>query len=174
MNNQRPEIEVLLAQLEAGRLDDLSVEQIAALASALDDSPALAQRVAGLRPTVDARLQVRAASPSSEDWARTWNTIDSGLASQRGSRPAPAGRIYTLGRAAAAIAACVALVVVWRTLLVSTPDNSAGWALAVSSNTEILELEVFDGRSATLDFADDGSGVVVISIDDPDDSETGA
>jgi hypothetical protein len=174
MNAQRPDIEALLVQVEAGRLDDLSVEQIAALEAALDESPALAERMAGLRPPADACLQSAARMPSAADWSRVWNAIDSSFASQRAERPARVGRIYTLGRAAAAIAACVALVVAWRTLLVSTPDNSAGWALAVSSNTEILELEVFDGRSATLDFAGDGSGVVVISIGDPDDSETGA
>jgi hypothetical protein len=178
MSSQRHDIEALFAQLEAGRLDELSVEQVAALEAAVNDSPALSQRLASVRTPADRLLQARATAPTGADWERTWSAIESSFASQRNVRPAPTGRIYTLGRAAAAAAACVALLVLWRALPLSTTTttttDSGGWALAVSDDTEILELEVYDGRSATLHFAGDGSGVVAISIGDPDDSDTGA
>src|SRR5262245_36945387 len=147
MNVQRHEIEALFARLEGGRLDELSPEQVAALEAALNESPALAKRLSALRPPADGLLQTRAAGPTNAEWARTWDGIESSIASQRHGSAVPTGWIYTLGRAAAAIAACVGLVVLWRMLPTSTPPASAaGWELAMSDDTEILELEVFDGR----------------------------
>jgi hypothetical protein len=173
MNPDHRKIETLFAQLAAGRLDELTPQQISALEAAIHESPELADRLAAIAPPGDAGLQAPAATPSRAEWARTWNAIEESFASRPSAQPAPAGRIYTLGRAAAAVAACIGLVVLWRSLPF-TPATSSGWELAASNDTEILELEVFDGRSATLHFADDDSGAVGISIGDPDDSDTGA
>ncbi|MBI5866365.1 MAG: hypothetical protein HZB38_17990 [Planctomycetes bacterium] len=163
----------LLARVEAGELDSLTPEQVARLEQHLHESPAAADRVGRAQPPTDRLLAAPIAGPSETEWAGVWSAVESNFASQRKERSATAGRVVSLGRAAAAIAACVAIFVLWRSLPTSKPAGE-GWGLAVATNVEIHEVEVFGGRSSMLHFADDGSGAVLISVSDPPEDDTGA
>ena len=165
--------EQLLDRVIAGRLGVLSAADVAALEQALHADPALAERLAGAMPQVDPVMQVAVEKPTASEWSQVWSGIE-----QRQATPLPnsnprATRVFSLWKAATAVAACVALFAIWRALPNSRGDGGEV-RLASSGNVEILEMEVFGGRSATLHFADDGSGAVIISISDPQDDDSGA
>lgn len=173
MNLSKHNLEKLLDRVIAGRLDDLSPAEVAALEQALHAEPALAERLARAMPPVDSAMQVPVAKPTVAEWSRVWGGIERGEAASSSGANLRAMRVFSLWKAATAAAACVALFAIWRALPVSRGDGGEV-RLASSGNVEILDMAVFGGRSATLHFADDGSGAVIISISDPEDDDSGA
>lgn len=83
-------------------------------------------------------------------------------ASVHGVRP----RIVRLWSSLTAVAACVALVLLWHGLI-SSPTAAARpplWTMSPAANTDILELEVYGDAVAAVDFGDGSNGAVVISV----------
>lgn len=176
MNQSHDNLEQLLARIASGDLDGLSASDIATVEHALHANPALADRFADAMPPANALLQVPVAKPSAAEWSGIWSEIERRRAMPMQDKRRREPRVFTLWRAWAAVAACVGLFALWRVLPIS--GNGAGGGddvrLASGGNVEILDMEVFGGRSATLHFADDGSGAVIISISDPENEDSGA
>lgn len=159
----------LLDRVSAGQLDALTPEQVAALEAHLNATPAAAQRLAGVVPAPDPRL-TSAPSPSEADWDRVWERVDWAEAAPLPARPA-LGRVFRLWRPLAAAAACLLLVVVWRTMLSPAVPS---WELRLSDDVVVHELEVFEDASAFVAYADDESGTAVIWVFEEDEDEQGA
>jgi hypothetical protein len=160
----------LLDRVRAGRLDDLTTEQVAALEAHLNGTPAAAGRLADVMPVPDPRLTAAAPLPSAADWDNVWERIDSGKARRLPARHA-LGRVFRLWQPLAAAAACLLLLVVWRTML--SPAEPP-WQLRLSDEVVVHELEVSGDASAFVAYADDGSGTAVIWVFEEDESEQGA
>ncbi len=173
MSQSNHNLEQLLDRVITGRVDDLSAAEIAALEQALHADPALAKRLAGAMPQRDPVMQVAVEKPTAADWAEVWSEIEQRKTTSLPPANSRATRVFSLWKAATAVAACVALFAIWRAFPISRGD-SGELRVASSGNVEILDMEVFGGRSATLHFADDGSGAVIISISDPEDDDSGA
>lgn len=172
MSQSHENLEQLLERVASGAVDGFSESDIAAVEQALLADAALAERFAHAKPPVDLLLQTPAAKPTVSEWSHVWSGIEHRRAMPTQEARGHGLRIFAVWRAGAAVAACVGLFAIWRAL----PDSSGGGGmqLASSSNVEILDMEVFGGRSATLHFADDGSGAVIISISDPEVDDLGA
>lgn len=186
MTPNRDNLEAWLEQSLRGDLDALTPEQVAALEAALNDSPELAARAAGVVPPVDAPA-ASVAMPTAAEWNGVWSRIEAGLAAgaspQLRVHPADAAmdaarrsrsqheravdrrsRVLRLWPAISAAAACIAMVLVWRGFLPPAPVSAELWSMTAAANVEILELEVYDNAVAAVDFGDGESGAVVISI----------
>jgi hypothetical protein len=156
----------LLDRLAGGRSDDLTPEQIDALEAHLNTTPAAAQRLADVVPEPDPRLGLAAPTPTEAEWSRVWRGVDS-AARRRASSAGAIRRTIRFWQPLAALAACVALLLVWRwSPLAAAPE----WPIALSSDVEVLELEVFGDASAFVSYSDDGQGAAMIWVlDDSDD-----
>lgn len=182
MTPNRDNLEAWLEQSLRGDLDGMTPEQIAALEAALNASPELAARASGALPPSD-RPAAEIALPTSAEWEGVWSRIESagaprlrihaaspealrdGRREREGGRAAPP-RIFRLWTSvSAAVAACIALALVWRGLF-APPEAGASplWTMSASANVEILELEVYDDAVAAVDFGDSDNGAVVISV----------
>lgn len=196
MTPNRDNLEAWLEQSLRGELDALTPEQVAALEAALNESPELASRVAGVVPPLDGSAE-RVAMPTPAEWDRVWSRVESGLAAgavpQLRVRPADAataGRrqphterertvarrppLFRLWPSVSAVAACIALVLVWRGFLPPAPVSPELWSMTAAADTEILELEVYGDAVAAVDFGDGDNGAVVISVYEPPRASGGA
>jgi len=160
----------LLERVSAGQLDDLTPEQVAALEAHLNATPAAAERLVDVMPTPDPQLTSGVPSPSGADWDRVWERIDS-VATSRARPPRSLGRVFRLWQPLAAAAACLLLIVVWRTML--SPAEPP-WEIQLSDDVVVHELEVFGNASAFVAYADDESGAAVIWVFEEDENEQGA
>ncbi len=157
MMTQDDNLDQLLDRVAAGRLDDLTPEQVAALETHLNATPAAAERLADMVPEVDLRLGARVSTPTDAEWDEVWQRVDS-VALRRDPTARTLGRVIRLWRPLAAAAACLLLMVLWR----AAPSSAdAAWELRLSDNVIVHELEVFDGSSAFIAYSDeDGSAVI--------------
>jgi len=149
-------IDKLLDRVAAGGLDDLTPEQIAALESQLNASPALAARLADERPPADPLLaSLESASPSASEWDAAWERI----------APAPGvlrlRRFAGVARTISALAACVLMALVFQ-FGSSRATAGEAWDLSLATDVEIHELEVAEDVSSAVSYADEGDGPVVI------------
>jgi hypothetical protein len=157
----------LLDRVAAGRLDDLTPEQIDALEAHLNATPTAEQRLADVLPEADPRLSVAAPMPTDDEWSEVWQGVES-TTRKRESSARAIRRAIRLWQPFAAVAACVALLLVWRwSPLTAAPD----WPIALSSDVEVLELEVFGDASAFVSYSDDGQGAAMIWVLDDSTSE---
>jgi hypothetical protein len=167
MTTPADNVDDLLDRVAAGRLDDLTPAQVAGLEVHLNATPAAEERLTDVVPTADPRLSASTAVPSDAEWEDVWQRIDS-------ARPARASTARAIKRTIrfwqplAALAACVALLVAWRWGPFSTRSD---WPIQLSSDVEVLELEVFGDASAFVSYSDDGQGVTVIWVLDDDAGE---
>ena len=160
-------LDPLLDRVAAGRLDDLTPEQIDALEAHLNATPDAEQRLADVLPETDPRLDVAAPMPTDVEWNEVWQGIDS-AARKRESTARAIRRTIRLWQPLAAVAACVALLLVWRWSPLTTAPE---WPIALSSDVEVLELEVFGDASAFVSYSDDGQGAAMIWVLDDSTSE---
>jgi hypothetical protein len=160
----------LLARVAEGRLDDLTPEQVAALAAHLDATPMAAQRLADIVAVTDPRLAGAPPSPPEAEWGRVWQGIDSAAATHA-SRPRGSTRALRLWQAVTAVAACLLLVVLWRSV---NPPTEASWQMRLSDDVVVHEVEVFGDASSFIAYSEDGSGSAVIWVLEEDEQEQGA
>ncbi len=147
----------LLDRVAAGRLDDLTPEQVAALEAHLNATPVAAERLADMVPEVDPRLAARVSTPTDAEWDEVWQQVDSAALS-REPTARTLGRVIRLWRPLAAAAACLLLLVLWRA---APSPADAAWELQLSDNVIVHELEVFGDSSAFIAYSDeDGSAVI--------------
>ncbi|MCC6359424.1 MAG: hypothetical protein IT450_11835 [Phycisphaerales bacterium] len=196
MTPSRDNLEAWLEQSLRGDLDALTPDQVAALEAALNDSPELAARAAGVVPPLDGP-PANVAMPTAAEWEGVWSRIESGLAAgatprlrvhpagaapESARQPRTAGEraadrrphVFRLWPAISAAAACIAMVLVWRGFLPPAPVSAELWSMTAASNAEILELEVYDNAVAAVDFGDGDNGAVVISVYEPPRASEGA
>lgn len=171
--NARNELERLLTLVEYGRLDQLAPAQIAEIERLLNHDPALAERLAGRIPPLDRAARL-APQPSDDGWQRVWNNIANAAAKAPAGTPAgartgaaaavppPTHSLVNLWRSAAALAACIILVITWRALGPSLPGGQVRPAL----NAQIDSLQVFGDRTGIIVSAGDGEAFPVIWVMD--------
>jgi len=154
----------LLEAAMAGRLDELTDDQIARLSEHLDASPADAARMAAVAPVVDAALTPPVSQPSAAEWSRVWSKIDAAA----GEREVAVRRLrFWRGvQRFAAIAACVLVALVWRSGQSGSPGGGVMESIA---GVQIDEMTVAGGYSATVDVSDDGSAIIWVTESDLDD-----
>ncbi len=160
----------LLDRVSAGQLDALTPEQVTALEAHLNATPAAAERLADVTPAPDPLLTSAVQAPSKADWDNVWERVDSAEAAPLPARPA-LGRMFRFWQPLAAAAACLLLLVVWRTML--SPAEPS-WQLRLSDDVVVHELEVSGDASAFVAYADDESGTAVIWVFEEDEDEQGA
>jgi hypothetical protein len=160
MTTSRDNFDELLDRVAAGRLDGLTPEQVAALEVHLNATPAAEERLADVVPAADPRLSVSTPVPTDAEWEDVWQRVDSARPT-RASTARAIRRTIHLWRPLAALAACVALLLVWRWAPLSTGSD---WPIALSADVEVLELEVFGDASAFVSYSDDGRGAAVIWV----------
>ena len=169
MSEPQHNLDELLARVADGHLDELTPEQVAALAAHLDTEPAEASRLADGVPAADATLNPALPSPSEAEWKHVWDGIES-AAPNRATTARTIGHVFHTWRPLVAVAACVALLVLWRL----TPARVASWELQMSDNVVVHELEVFGDESAFVAYSDDEGGSAVIWVFEEDESPEGA
>ena len=157
-------LDELLERVAAGRLDDLTPAQIAALERHLNAVLAAADRLAGVRPPRDPRLEIPVTGPVVDEWDAVWRAIEAGAVAQRLRTP---HRLIRLWQAFAAVAACLALGLLWR----ATGAGRQGAAVELSNNVVVHELEVFGDASAYVAYAGDESGRAMIWVLEPEDGQ---
>ena len=159
MTTPNDNLDQLLDRVAAGRLDDLTPEQVAALEAHLNATPA-AEGLADVLPEADPRLSSTASMPTDAEWDEVWQQVDSAAAA-RGRTARAIRRAIRLWQPLAAVAACVALLLVWRWApFTSGPE----WPIELSADVEVLELEVFGDASAFVSYSDEGQGAAVIWV----------
>jgi hypothetical protein len=150
----------LLAHVAAGRLDDLTPAQVAALDAHLHAHPTAAQRLANVVPAPDSRLAGAIPAPTETQWDQAWKRIESATPT-RLPLPRETHRVFRLWRTVADVAACLLLVVLWRS---SVSPSDAAWEMRLSDDVVVHELEVFGDASAFVAYAEDGSGTATIWV----------
>jgi|GEM_PF-1407464 len=166
MTDARENMEELLSRVAAGRLDDLTPEQIDALEVYLNDTPAAAEQLAEVRPATDAALGQDLPTPTSTEWENVWGNVEAGVETDSGAganmHVAPVSnrsiaKGARLWRPAAALAACVALMLVWR---VTSKPADAGWEIKLSDHVVVHDLEIYDDGAGFIAFDDDGAAMI--------------
>jgi len=165
MNVER-DIQGLLERLERDARGELSPGEVDALVAVANARP---ERLAGVVPAGDAfaRLAIEtAAAPSASEWDAVWSGIERGASAARGAalerrlRVHPALRIW---RPLAALAACVAFMLVWR---LSPQAVAAPWELRLARDAEIVEVEVTGDAYASLDYSPERGDVTIWVFDE--------
>jgi hypothetical protein len=158
MNNACRQLEPLLVSAAAGDLDTLTPEQVAALEAHVNACPSCAARLAGQVPQPDARMTPPVVLPSEEQWDRVWEEIETGTGTAGGHSSPSVGLLRRLWQPLVAAAACVLLVVVWRS---ATPMARQPWDLELSNNVVVHEIETFgDVTPLVVYSSDDGAAVI--------------
>lgn len=173
MTPMRENPDQLLERVAAGRLDELSPEQVAALEAHVNESAAAAARLANLVPQPPAGQFAPVAEPTAAEWERVWRGVEAAevRSAARGAGAVEvrrtvrdrggARRFLRLWEGVAAAAACVLLAVLWRS---SQPAAEASWPIQLSQHVEVDSLEVFDDSTAFVVVPDDGSDGAVIWV----------
>lgn len=146
MNRTCEQMNNLLTAAAVGRFDALRPEQISDLETHLNECGRCAARLMNNVPRADAlAAHWPAPAPSAAQWANVWEQIDAAaVLTTRQSHPTMRGGVLRLWRAAAAVAACVALVGFWRFVSPTAPPPAA---FQLARNTEIRELESYGGQT---------------------------
>jgi len=169
MTTPNDNLDHLLDRVVAGRLDELTPEQIDALEGHLSATPAAERRLADVVPEADPRLSAIAPVPTNADWDKVWQRVDS-AAPTRVPTARAIGRTIRLWQPLAAAAACLLLMVLWRVAPLRTQPP---WELQLSGDVVVHELEIFGGDSAFVAYSDD-DGSAVIWVFEEDESQGGA
>ena len=160
MTTPADNLDELLDRVAAGRLDELTPEQVAALEDHLNATPSAEGRLADVLLEADPRLSATTSMPTDAEWDQVWQRVDSAAAA-RGKTARTIRRTIRLWQPLTALAACVALLLVWRWAPLSTGSD---WPIALSADVEVLELEVFGDASAFVSYSDEGQGAAVIWV----------
>lgn len=174
-SNSRDNLEALLRRVEAGELDSLTPEQIDALETFLNESPAAADRLANVRPAPESTSALSAfpdapgfgqasiPSPDKAEWDRVWNNIEAAEAAPRMAAPVETcnrsvgGRLLKLWPLFMAAAACFAIMLTWHFAAVPA---SAEWEIRLADQVEVEELNVYGDAIAFVDFNNDGTAMI--------------
>lgn len=162
------QLDELLTRLTEGRLDELTPDQVQALERYLNESVPAAERLWTCKPPPLPGLRRGAPAPGPQDWEHLWQHIEA-------AAPPPRVRV-TQGRAGmtrrltfslwlggAAVAACVALGVLWR--LAATPSPARAM---LARHVVIDNLETFGDSTPVVVSTDPGEGISVIWVVDND------
>ncbi len=130
------DIRELFGLLDAGRLDELTPEEVRRLETHLDATPADADRLSRVAPPTDPLLQAPPPSVPQPRWDAVWENV---TAAAGPARPGP--RVLRLWRPLAAVAAAVVLGIgLWDYDRVAAPAPDA-WPVQWADTVEIDELE---------------------------------
>jgi len=159
MSETCQQLEGPLAAAATGDFAALTPQQVAALEAHLSACSCCATHLARSAPAADVRLIPAVELPSEKGWDRVWEAIDA--ARQTRARQAwPArGVIQRLWRPLLAAAACILMVVMWRSAPMSETQT---WELKLSDNVVVHEIETFgDLTSLVVHPAEDDGATVV-------------
>jgi anti-sigma factor RsiW len=159
MSERCQQLEGLLAAAARGDFDAMTPEQVAALEAHLNTCSPCAARLARSTPVADVRVAPAVQPPSEEGWDRVWEAIEAER--QTGVRQAgPArGAVHWLWRPLLAAAACILMVVIWRSVPMSETQT---WELKLSDNVVVHEIETFGDLTSLVVYpAEDDEPTVV-------------
>jgi len=159
MSESCRQLEQPLALAAAGNFDALTPQQVAALEAHLSACSRCAAHLARSAPAADVWFAPAVELPSEEDWEHVWEAIDAAMETR--VRPAwPArGVVQRLWRPLLAVAACILMVVMWRSAPMSETQT---WDLKLSDNVAVHEIETFgDLTSLVVHPAEDDGATVV-------------
>ena len=147
----------LLDHVAAGRLDDLTPDQVTSLDTHLNAAASSSERLADVVPEADSRLSVIAPTPTDAEWDGVWRRIDSATP-VREPTPRVIRRTIRFWQPLAAAAACLLLLIVWRLTPVQAPP---GWEMRLSDHVIVHEIEIFGDDCVFVAYSDeDGSAVI--------------
>lgn len=167
MTTPSDNLDELLDRVCAGRLDELTPEQVAALEAHLDATPTAAERLANVLPEPDPHLSAAVSSPTEDEWNAVWERIESVTSTTQSPRR-PLSRLLRIWSPLLAAAACVLLVVIWR---LSAPP---AWKMQLSEDVVVHELEVFGNSTAFVAYSDDDDGSAMIWVFEENGDSQGA
>lgn len=171
------ELNLLLARVAAGALDELTVAEVDALARFVDDDAQATARLASVALPSD-MFGVRASvAPTIGDWARMEHSLADagafgGVNSERMAAGAVGGRhgsirLLRWGPSLAAVAACGVIAVMFS--LFSRPAQAERFVL--ESDTQIASLEVEENSSSMVVMPDGEEQFAVIVVMESEGSE---
>ncbi len=144
MKPRRDDMQSEFDAVQAGRLADLSIEQVARLEARLNADTDAAARLADLCPPADPALVEPVNMPTADAWDCVWTRIEAAPAQRRRSTPAQTGIFLRWRPALAAAAVCALMVGTWT---FRTPPSSNDWPIEWAHTVQINYLEVATGAT---------------------------
>jgi len=159
MSESCRQLDQLLALAAAGDFDALTPQQVAALEAHLNTCSPCAARLARSAPAADVRLTPAVELPSEEGWDRVWEVIEAARQTRvRQAWPAR-GAVQRLWRPLLAAAACILMVVMWRSAPMSETQT---WELKLSDNVVVHEIETFGDLTSLVVYPAEDDGATVV------------
>jgi hypothetical protein len=159
MSETCQQLEGVLAAAAAGDFAALTPQQAAVLEAHLSACSPCAARLARSAPAADERIAPAVELPSEEDWDHVWEAIDAATQTRvRHARPARGG-VRRLWRPLLAAAACILMVVTWRSVPMSGTQT---WDLKLSEDVVVHEIETFGDLTSLVVYPADGDEATVV------------
>jgi hypothetical protein len=159
MSETCQQLKGLLAAAAAGDFAALTPQQAAVLEAHLNTCSPCAARLARSAPAADAWLIPAVGLPSEEDWDHVWEAIDAATQTRVQQAWLARGAVQRLWRPLLAAAACILMVVTWRSVPMS---ETQAWDLRLSEDVVVHEIETFgDLTSLVVHPAEDDGATVV-------------
>jgi hypothetical protein len=192
MKDERDKLSDLLARVEAGRFDELSDDEVTWLEQRVNDHPSLLAGRRAAFSDARERTWIEAlnsAGPSHVEWEAMWRAIEDGVdrspsqspereragrapygedpsltvGALLGARPRGAMTGVRVWRGVAAIAACVALTVVWR-FSGGARSTPPAWDLQLANHVDVQTLEVYGDALSAINYSGENGGPLVIWV----------
>lgn len=146
MRTTQSDVQRVLANVASGKWDALTPADVELLEHGT--GAAAAQRLGNQRPVLEADFIAPTPEPTAAEWAQVWRGVEA--AHDTRGRFSPAARRHGW-RGVAALAACVALAIVWRGNMPAEPE------LRLARDLRIEEL-TFAADATGLVWTTDGPG----------------
>ena len=159
MSESCRQFEQLLAFAATGGFDALTPQQTAALEAHLNTCSPCAARLARSAPAADVRLTPAVELPSEEGWDRVWEAIDAARQTRVRQAWSASGAVQRLWRPLLAAAACILMVVMWRSAPMSETQT---WELKLSDNVVVHEIETFGDLTSLVVYPAEDDGATVV------------
>jgi hypothetical protein len=144
MKPRRDDMQSEFDAVQAGRLADLSLEQVARLEARLNADADAAERLADVYPEAEPALLAPVEMPTADTWNRVWTQIEVAAAQRRRSTPARTGTFLRWRPILAAAAVCALMIGTWT---FRAPPSSNDWPIEWAHTVQISYLEVATGAT---------------------------
>src|SRR5262249_49154497 len=144
--------------------NELTPQEMGMLEQHLNEDAAAAMRFRDAIPPAEGTLVAQATGPTPAEWDAIWQRIESAGAGRGGGEAARGTsiRVFPIYRSLTAVAACVALLLIWRfgPILTKVTPAQSGWDLQLSASNQILELAMSGNEAPAVHYDNDGIAVI--------------